>query len=108
MFDDEVATANLAMVTLTTTFTYFTIQFGSFEPIEVKVPFSLVPIPEDYIFSSLTCYRVHSEEDSLDSEEETEQTIVYRAYWSSIIFTDDDRLQGSKIHNHPLFVTGYI
>ena len=56
MFDDEVATANLAMVASTTTSTYFTIQFGSFKPIEVKVPFSLVPIPKDYIFSSLTCY----------------------------------------------------
>ena len=33
---------------------------------------------------------------------------MYRAYWSSIIFTDDDRLLGSKIHNRPLFVTGYI
>ena len=25
-----------------------------------------------------------------------------------IIFTDDDRLLGSKIHNRPLFVTSYI
>ena len=50
MFDDEVATANLAMVASTTTSTYFTIQFGSFEPIEVKVPFSPVPILENYIF----------------------------------------------------------
>ena len=33
---------------------------------------------------------------------------MYRAYWSSISFTDDDRLLGSKIHNRPLFVTGYI
>ena len=33
---------------------------------------------------------------------------MYKAYWSLIIFTDDDRLLGSKIHNHPLFVTGYI
>ena len=72
MFDDEVATANLAMVASTTTSIYFTIQFGSFESIEVKVPFSLVPIPKDYIFSSLTCYQVSSEEDSTDSEEETE------------------------------------
>ena len=108
IFDDEVATTNLAMVALTTTSTYFTIQFGLFKPIEVKVPFSLVPIPEDYIFSSLTCYQVSGEEDSSDSEEETERTIVYRAYWSSIIFTNDDRLLGSKIHNRPLFVTGYI
>ena len=76
--------------------------------IEVKVTFSPVPIPEDYIFSSLTCYQVSCEEDSSDSEEELEQTIVYRAYWSSIIFIDDDRLLGSKIHNHPLFVIGYI
>ena len=72
MFDDEVATANLAMVASTTTSIYFTIQCGSFESIEVKVPFSLVPIPKDYIFSSLTCYQVSSEEDSTDSEEETE------------------------------------
>ena len=33
---------------------------------------------------------------------------MYKAYWSSIIFTNDDRLLGSKIHNRPLFVTGYI
>ncbi|XP_030934588.1 uncharacterized protein LOC115960030 [Quercus lobata] len=107
-FDDEVATANLAMVASTTTFTYFTIQFGSFEPIEVKMAFSPVPVPEDYIFSSLTCYQISGEEDSSDSEEEIERAIMYRAYWSSIIFTDDDRLLGSKIHNRPLFVTGYI
>ena len=59
-------------------------------------------------FSSLTCYQVSGEEGSLDSEEETERVVVYRAYWSSIIFTNDDRLLGSKIHNRPLFVTGYI
>nr|POE95583.1 hypothetical protein CFP56_22723 [Quercus suber] len=76
MFDDEVATANLAMVASTTTSTYFTIQFGSFEPIEVKVPFSPVPISEDYIFSSLTCYQVSGEEESSESEEKTEQAIV--------------------------------
>ena len=92
MFDNEVATANLAMVPSTTISTVFTIQFGSFEPIEVKVPFSPVPVPEDYIFSSLTCYQVSGEEDSSDSKEETERAIVYRAYWSSIIFTDDDHL----------------
>ncbi|XP_023916594.1 uncharacterized protein LOC112028166 [Quercus suber] len=108
MFDDEVATANLAMVASTTTSTYFTIQFGLFEPIEVKVPLSPVPIFENYIFSSFTCYQVSGEEEYSDSEEETERAIVYRAYWSSIIFTDDDHLLGFKIHNHPLFVTGYI
>ena len=59
-------------------------------------------------FSSLTCYQVSGEEESSESEEETERAIVYRAYWSSIIFTDDDHLLGSKIHNRPLFVTGYI
>ncbi|XP_030964649.1 uncharacterized protein LOC115985896 [Quercus lobata] len=108
MFDDEVATANLALVASSTTSTYFIIQFGSFKSIEVKVPFSLVPIPEDYIFSSLTCYQVSGEEESLDSEEEIEQAIVYKACWSSIIFANDDRLLGSKIHNCPLYVTGYI
>ena len=108
MFDDEVATTNLAIVALTTISTVLTIQFCSFEPIEVKVPFSSVPIHEDYIFSSLTCYQVSGEEESSDSKEETERAIVYKAYWSSIIFTDDDRLLGSKIHNRPLFVTGYI
>ena len=72
IFDDEVATTNLAMVALTTTSTYFTIQFGSFEPIEVKVPFSIVPIPENYIFSSFTCYQVSGEEEFSDSEEEIE------------------------------------
>ena len=108
MFDDEVATTNLAIVALTTISTVLTIQFCSFEPIEVKVPFSPVPVPENYIFSSLRCYQVSGEEDSSDSEEETERAIVYRAYWSSIIFNDDDHLLGSKIHNRPLFVTGYI
>ena len=108
MFDDEVATANLAMVALTTISTILTIQFGSFEPIEVKVPFSLVPVLEDYIFLSRTCYQVNGEEDSSNSKEETERAIVYRAYWSSIIFTDDDCLLGSKIHNRPLFGIGYI
>ena len=105
-FDDEVGTANLAMVASTTISTILTIQFGSFKPIEVKVPFSPMPVPENYIFSSLTCYQVSGEEDSSDSKEETERAIVYRAYWSSIIFTNDDRLLGSKIHNRPLFVTG--
>ena len=37
-----------------------------------------------------------------------ERTITYRMYWSSIIFTDDDRFLGSKIHNRPLFMTSYI
>ena len=37
MFDDEVATASLAMVASSTTSTYFIIQFGSFKSIEVKV-----------------------------------------------------------------------
>ena len=45
-FDDEVLTSNLAMVASTTTSTFITIQFSSFEPIEVKVPFSPVPIPK--------------------------------------------------------------
>ena len=107
-FNDEVATANLAMVASTTISNFLTIQFGLFKPIEVKVPFSSIPIHEDYIFSSLTCYQVSGEEESSDSKEETERAIVYKAYWSSIIFTDDDRLLGSKIHNRPLFVTGYI
>ena len=107
-FNDEAVTSNLAMVASTTTSTFLTIQFGSFKPIEVKVPFSTVPIPENYIFSSFTCYQVSGEEESSDSEEEIERAIMYKAYWSSIIFTDDDRLLGSKIHNRPLFVTGYI
>ena len=72
MFDDEVAIANLAMVASSTTSTYFIIQFGSFKPIEVKVPFSPMPIPEDYIFSYFTCYQVSGKEDSSDSEEEIE------------------------------------
>ena len=72
MFDDEVATTNLAIVASTIISTSFTIQFGSFEPIKVKAPFSPVPIPEDYIFSSLTCYQVSGEEDSSDTEEEIE------------------------------------
>ena len=70
-FDDEVAIANLAMVASNIS-TFFTIRFGSFKPIEVKVPFSPMPIPEDYIFSSLTCYQVSGEEESLDSKEEIE------------------------------------
>ena len=57
-FDDEVGTANLAMVASTTISTFLTIQFGSFEPIKVKVPFSPAPIPKIYIFLSLTCYQV--------------------------------------------------
>ena len=72
MFDDEVATTNLAIVSSTIISTSFTIQFGSFEPIKVKAPFSPVPILEDYIFSSLTCYQVSREEESSESEEETE------------------------------------
>ena len=55
-FDDEAMTSNLAMVASTTTSTFLTIQFGSFKPIEVKVTFSLVPVLENYIFSSFTCY----------------------------------------------------
>ena len=62
----------------------------------------------DYIFLSLICYQVSNEEESSDNEKEMEQAIAYRTYWSLIIFTDDDRLLGSKIHNHPFFVTGYI
>ena len=27
---------------------------------------------------------------------------------TAVTFTDDDLLLGSKLHNHPLFVTGYI
>ena len=71
-FDDEVTIANLAMVASTTISTVVTIQFGSFKPIEVKVPLSPVLVLEDYIFSSLTCYQVSGEEDSSDSEEETD------------------------------------
>ena len=80
-FDDEFATANLAMVASTTISIFLTTQFGSFEPIEVKVFLSPLPIPEDYIFSSFTCYQVSGEEESLDSEEETERAIVYRPYF---------------------------
>ena len=79
-FDDEVVTSNLVMVTSTTTSTFLTIQFGSFKPIEVKVPFSTMPIPKDYIFSSFTCYQVSGEEESSDSEEEIERAIMYKAY----------------------------
>ena len=60
-FDDEVVTSNLAMVASTTTSTFFTIQFGSFEPIEVKVPFSLVPILK--IFNDNTHRDEHAYED---------------------------------------------
>ena len=96
------------MVASTTISTILTIQFNSFEPIKVKVPFSPMPVLENYIFSSLTCYQISGEEDFSDSEEETERAIMYTAYRSPIIFTNDDRLLGSKIHNRPLFVTGYI
>ena len=68
------------MVASTTTSTFLTIQFGSFKPIEVKVPFSIVSIPENYIFSSFTCYQVSGEEESSDSEEEIERAIMYKAY----------------------------
>ena len=71
-FDDEAMTSNLAMVASTTTSTFLTIQFGSFKPIEVKVTFSLVPVLENYIFSSYTCYQVSGEEEFSDSEEEIE------------------------------------
>ena len=71
-FNDEAVTSNLAMVASTTTSTFLTIQFGSFKPIEVKVSFSTVPIPENYIFSSFTCYQVSGEEEFSDSEEEIE------------------------------------
>ena len=63
---------------------------------------------QDYIFSSLTCYQVSNEKESSNNEKEMEQAIAYRTYWSSIIFTNDDRFLGSKIHYHPLFVTSYI
>ena len=52
-FDDEAVTSNLAMVASTTTSSFLTIQFGSFKPIEVKVPFSIVPIPEIISFHLL-------------------------------------------------------
>ena len=42
-FNDEAVISNLAMVASTTTSTFLTIQFGSFKPIKVKVPFSTVP-----------------------------------------------------------------
>ena len=71
-FDDEVGTANLAMVASTTISTFLITQFGSYEPIKVKVPFSPAPIPKDYIFSSLTCYQVSDDEEPSDSEEEIE------------------------------------
>ena len=80
MFDEEVVSANLAMVASTTIFTFLTIQFSSFELIEVKLPFSPMPVLEDYIFSSLTCYQVSGEEESSNGEEEIERAIAYRAY----------------------------
>ena len=80
MFDDEVATVNLAMVASTTISIVLTIQFGSFEPIKVKLPFSSIPVLEDYIFSSLPCYQVSGEEESSNIEQETKRAIVYKAY----------------------------
>ena len=75
-FDDEVVTSNLATVASTTTPTFFTIQFGSFEPIEVKVPFSLVPILK--IFNDNTHRDEHPYEDKPSVTNEEGWTLMTR------------------------------
>jgi hypothetical protein len=62
---------------------------------------------QEDIFTSVTCYLI-DEEESLDIEAEIESSRICKSCVASIMFTDEDRLLGSRIHNRPLFVTGYI
>ena len=62
---------------------------------------------QEDIFTSVTCYLIDGEE-SLDTEGEIELSHICRSCVASIMFIDEDRLLGSRIHNCPLFVTSYI
>ena len=62
---------------------------------------------QEDIFTSVMCYLIDGEESS-DTEGEIESSCICRSCVASIMFTNEDRLLGSRIHNHPLFVIGYI
>ncbi len=62
---------------------------------------------QEDIFTSVTCYLINGEVSS-NTEGEIESSRIFRSCVASIMFTNEDRLLGSRIHNRPLFVTGYI
>jgi len=44
----------------------------------------------------------------MDVERSTESLVQYASCITVVTFNDDNLLLGSKPHNHPLFVIGYI
>ena len=69
-FDDEIVTSNLAMVTSKTIFAFSTIQFGSFEPIEMKALSSLMVTPKISYDDTHRDIRLHEDEPSITDKEE--------------------------------------
>ena len=62
---------------------------------------------QEDVFTSITCYLINREVPS-NTEGEIKSSRIFRSCVASIMFTNEDRLLGSRIHNHPLFVTSYI
>ena len=69
-FDDEIVTSNLAMVTSKTIFAFSTIQFGSFEPIEMKALSSSMVTPKISYDDTHRDIRLHEDEPSITDKEE--------------------------------------
>ena len=69
-FDDEVVTSNLTMVTSKTDSTFPTIQFGSFEPIEMKALSPSMVTPKISYDDTHRDIHLHEDESSVTNKEE--------------------------------------
>ena len=69
-FDDEVVTSNLTMDTSKTDSTFPTIQFGSFEPIEMKALSPSMVTPKISYDDTHRDIHLHEDEPSVTNKEE--------------------------------------
>ncbi|KAG5248512.1 Retrotransposon gag protein [Salix suchowensis] len=134
VFDDEVAASNITTTVKSGPCqSLSTISFGSCEPIRLDAIFpmsSTVSSIRNEVFSAqsirkpvtlneymptemkrienvpVACYQVDEEKTPIDHDDSS--NLSHGVYTTEISFNDEDLLLGSKLHNRPLFIKGYV
>ena len=67
-------------------------------------------MPKEFrgVLNTLSCYQIEGENETNAQEITNPQHDAYSACVDEITFISDDLLLGTKFHNRPLFVTGFI
>ncbi|KAA0039582.1 retrotransposon gag protein [Cucumis melo var. makuwa] len=80
------------------------VQFGTFEPIVVQFHQEV-----DENLEVVACHAINAtKEETASSSSAPTATYESTPYCMSIDFSDEDLLMGSKLHNQPLYVSGYV